>query len=204
MRAVLFDMGGVLVASPFAGFERYERLAGLPAGAIRRINATDPDANAWARYERGMIDRATFCRAFEAEARALGLAVDAAAVLASMRGGVIPEMVVALERIHRVCRTALLTNNLTPMDRAGDHARALLPHMDAVVESAVVGVRKPDAAFFRLACEALAVAPEECIFLDDLGVNCKGARALGMRTIKVVEPLDALAELEAVLEIPLR
>jgi putative hydrolase of the HAD superfamily len=204
MRAVLFDMGGVLVTSPFAGFERYERLAGLPPGTVRRINATDPDTNAWARYERGLIDRAAFCRAFEAEARALDFTVDAAAVLASMRGGVIPEMAVALERIHRVVRTALLTNNLVPMDRAGDHARALLPHVDAVVESAVVGVRKPDAAFFRLACEALDVAPEECVFLDDLGVNCKGARALGMHMIKVVEPLDALAELEAVLGIALR
>jgi putative hydrolase of the HAD superfamily len=204
MRAVLFDMGGVLVASPFAGFERYERLAGLPVGTVRRINATDPDTNAWARYERGLIDRVAFCRAFEDEARALGFAVDAAAVLASMRGGVIPEMVEALAQIHRRFRTALLTNNLAPMDRSSVHAGALLPHFDAVVESAVVGVRKPDAAFFRLACDALDVAPEDCVFLDDLGVNCKGARALGMHTIKVVDPLDAFVELGHVLGMALR
>jgi putative hydrolase of the HAD superfamily len=203
VRAVLFDMGGVLVASPFAGFARYERLAGLPPGAIRGINATNPDTNAWARYESGRIDRATFCTEFEEEAAAMGLRVDAAAVLASMRGGIIPEMVRALERIHQSWRTGLLTNNLAPMDRGSDLAGVLLPHFDTVVESAVVGVRKPDAAFFRLACDALEVAPEECVFLDDLGVNCKGARALGMRTVKVVDPIGALAELEDVLGIPL-
>lgn len=204
VRAVLFDMGGVLVASPFAGFARYERLVGLPEGTIRRINATDPDTNAWARYESGRSDRATFCREFEAEAAALGFRVDAPAVLASMRGGIIPEMVAALERIHGRWRTGLLTNNLAPMDPSSELARALLPHFDAVVESAVVGVRKPDPAFFRMACDALDVAPEACVFLDDLGVNCKGARALGMHTIKVVDPIDALAELERLLGAPLR
>jgi len=204
VRAVLFDMGGVLVASPFSGFARYERLVGLPHGTIRRINATEPDTNAWARYESGRIDRATFCAEFEREADALGFAVDAPAVLASMRGGVIPEMVEALPRVHARYRTALLTNNLSPMDRTSPLARTLLPHFDAVVESAVVGVRKPDPDFYRLACEQLRVAPEECVFLDDLGVNCKAARTLGMHTIKVTEPLDALTELEAVLGAVLR
>jgi putative hydrolase of the HAD superfamily len=204
VRAVLFDMGGVLVASPFAGFARYERLVGLPIGTVRRINATNPDSNAWARYERGDIDRPEFCRRFEAEARSLGLPVDAPAVLASMRGGVLDEMVTALEQVHLRWRTALLTNNLSPMDRSSPLAGRLLPHFDVVVESAVVGVRKPDPEFFRIACASLGVEPAECVFLDDLGVNCKAARQLGMHTIKVVEPLDALGELEAVLGVSLR
>lgn len=204
VRAVLFDMGGVLVAGPWEGFAAYERSAGLPPGTIRRINATDPDTNAWARYERGLLARDAFCDAFEAEAAALGHVVDARAVLASMRGDVITEMVAALARVHETHRTALVTNNLAPMDRTAPHAVALLPHVDVVVESAVVGVRKPDPAFFLLACEQLGVEPADCVFLDDLGVNCKGARALGMTTIKVVDPLGALAELEQVLGVALR
>lgn len=204
VRAVLFDMGGVLVASPFTGFARYEAANGLPDGTIRRINATDPDTNAWSRYERGLLERPAFCRAFEAEAAALGFAVDADAVLASMRGGVIPEMLAALARVHARWRTGLLTNNLAPMDRTVGAAAALVPHFDAVVESAVVGVRKPDPAFYLLACEQLGVDPAECVFLDDLGVNCKAARALGMHTIKVLQPLEALAELETVLGVALR
>lgn len=204
VRAVLFDIGGVFVASPFTGFAAYEESAGLPSGSIRGINATNPDDNAWARYERGRIDLGSFCDAFEGEAAALGLTVDARSVLASMRGGVIPEMVRALERVHDTLHTALLTNNLAPMDRNSDLARALLPHVDVVVESAVVGLRKPDPAFFQLACEALAVDPVDCVFLDDLGVNCKAARQLGMHTIKVVEPLSALTALEDVLGFELR
>lgn len=204
MRAVLFDIGGVLVASPFAGFATYEESVGLPPGSIRRINATNPDDNAWANYERGHFDLDAFCDAFEREAAALGLTVDARRVLQSMRGGLVPEMVTALERIHATLRTALLTNNLAPMDRTSDLSRVLLPHVDAVIESAVVGVRKPDPAFYRLACDALAVEPADCVFLDDLGVNCKAARQLGMHTIKVIEPLAALAELEAVLGLELR
>ena len=204
VRAVLFDIGGVLVASPFAGFASYERSVGLPSGSIRRINSTNPDDNAWARFERGGIDLEAFCHAFEGEAATLGLTVDARSVLASMRGGVVPAMVRALERVHATLRTALLTNNLAPMDRTGELASALLPHVDVVIESAVVGVRKPDPAFFRLACDALEVEPADCVFLDDLGVNCKAARRLGMHTIKVVESIDALAELEDVLGLPLR
>lgn len=204
MRAVLFDMGGVLVSSPFSGFAQYEQRSGLPAGIIRRINATDPDTNAWAQFESGRLERAEFCEAFEAEARSFGVILDAEAVLASMGGRIIPEMVDALAQVHTTLATALLTNNLAPMDPDGVAARALLAHFDVVVESAVVGLRKPDPRFYLLACERLGVAPDECVFLDDLGVNCKAARALGMHTIKVSEPLHAIAELEAVLGVLLR
>ncbi|HEX7096687.1 MAG TPA: HAD-IA family hydrolase [Acidimicrobiales bacterium] len=204
VKAVLFDMGGVLVTSPFAGIAAYERQAGLPEGFIRRVNATNPDSNAWACFERGELDYAEFVRRFEAEAAALGHRVDGAAVLDAMRGEPIDEMLVAVERVRDVAHTGLLTNNVRPLDPASPVALRLLPLFDVVVQSSVEGVRKPDPAFYLLACERLGVEPPDCVFLDDLGVNCKPARALGMHTIKVVDTAEALTELERVLGVTLR
>jgi putative hydrolase of the HAD superfamily len=202
--AVLFDMGGVLVSSPFAGFARYERSLGVPEGTIRRINATDPDVNAWALFERGHIDAEEFVARFESEALAVGYELDAREVLATLRSDPIPQMVEALPRVRRVAATALLTNNIRPLDVGGSVASALLRHFDVVVQSSVEGVRKPDPAFYERACTRLGVAAEECVFLDDLGVNLKPARALGMRTIKVIDADSALVELEEILGISLR
>jgi putative hydrolase of the HAD superfamily len=204
IRAVLFDMGGVLITSPFTGLADYERRSGLPEGLIRRMNATDPDTNAWACFERGQIDRADFVRRFESDARVLGHAIDGEMVLAALAGRVIDEMLVAVERVRVVASTALLTNNLSPLDPTSPTASRMLPLFDVVVQSAVEGIRKPDAEFYLRACERLGVAPDECAFLDDLGINCKPARALGMHTIKVVEPLEALTELEEILGVALR
>jgi putative hydrolase of the HAD superfamily len=201
--AVLFDLGGVLVSSPFAGFARYERRIGLPDGTIRRINATDPDTNAWACFERGEIDVGTFIARFESEAAALGHHLDAQEVLAALRAEPVPIMVRALPLVRRVAATALLTNNVRPLDRSVPMVAALLPHLDLIVQSSVEGVRKPDPAFYERACERLGVEPRACVFLDDLGVNLGPARAMGMHTIKVVEPEAALAELEEVLGVPL-
>ncbi|MGA2522274.1 MAG: HAD-IA family hydrolase, partial [Acidimicrobiales bacterium] len=80
----------------------------------------------------------------------------------------------------------------------------VLALFDAVVESSVVGVRKPDERFYLLACELLDITPDQAVFLDDLGVNLKPARALGMRTIKVTDPGRALDELAAVTGFALR
>ncbi len=79
----------------------------------------------------------------------------------------------------------------------------MLDLFDVIVESSVVGVRKPDPAFYERACASLAIAPEEAVFLDDLGVNLKPARAMGMTTIKVDDPTDAIAALEHVVGFPL-
>lgn len=204
IRAVLFDMGGVLVESPFVGIAAYEARSDLPAGLVRRINATNPDTNAWARFERGEIDRVEFVRRFAEEGAALGHAVDGNAVLDGMRGEPIDEMLRAVELVRVAGHsTAMLTNNLSPLDSTTPMARRLLPLFDVVVQSAVEGVRKPDPGFYLLACERLDVAPSECVFLDDLGVNCKPARALGMHTIKVEDPLAAIAELEKLLDVTL-
>jgi putative hydrolase of the HAD superfamily len=198
-RAVLFDLGGVLLSSPFDGFAAYERARGLPAGAIRSVNATRPDANAWACFERGEIGRDEFIARFEAEALALGHDIEGDAVLDALRGTPVPPMIDVLQRVHRTHATALLTNNLRPIDADSLAAQLVLPHCDVVVQSSVEGVRKPDSAFYALACERLGVGPAECVFLDDLGVNLKPARDLGMHTIKVVRTEDAIAELDAAL-----
>ncbi len=208
--AVLFDFGGVILTSPFDAFAAYEAEAGLPPDTIRRINATNPDTNAWALFERNEVDVAGFCERFEAEGRALGVEVDARRVLGCLEGTARPEMVEALRRIHGRLPMALLTNNTVSMVDADEarrtdslHAEAL-SLFDLVVESSVVGVRKPEPRFYEMACEGLGVEPPGCVFLDDLGVNLKPARAMGMTTIKVGDPAVALAELEAVLGFPLR
>ncbi|HKA84039.1 MAG TPA: HAD-IA family hydrolase [Acidimicrobiales bacterium] len=207
--AVIFDFGGVILTSPFEAFARYERDNGLPAGFVRRLNATDPDTNAWARLERGEVDAAGFAELFEAEGRAAGHEIDARALLALLAGEVRPAMVDALRRCHDRLKTALLTNNFVIPGAAGDALpelpmAGLADLFDVVIESSKVGLRKPDTAIYELACLELGVAPSEAVFLDDLGVNLKPARAMGMTTIKVDEPDRAIAELERVVGFPLR
>ncbi len=214
IRAVLFDFGGVILTSPFEAFNVYEEEAGLPRDLIRTINSTNPDTNAWAHFERGEYSTAEFIAAFEDEARAVGFDVDASRVVGSLRGRLRPAMVEAVRRCAAEFRTAMLTNNFVAPDgeRAtkamtdadGADLEAVHALFDEIIESSVVGVRKPERRFYEIACERLGVQPEECVFLDDLGINLKPAKAMGMRTIKVVDPAAALAELEADLGIPLR
>ncbi|MGI8751658.1 MAG: HAD-IA family hydrolase [Acidimicrobiales bacterium] len=196
VRAALWDFGGVLADSPFEAFARYERQHGLPDGFLRTVNAADADANAWACFERGEIGLDTFATRFEDEALRAGFRVDARAVIGLLDGGIRPAMIQAVRRCRPRLRTALLTNNVAPMDRPiGDEALGDL--FDVVIESSKVGVRKPDPRFYQLALEALDIEADEAVFLDDLGINLKPARQLGMTTIKVIDPVVALAELEA-------
>jgi putative hydrolase of the HAD superfamily len=204
VKAVLFDFGGVITTSPLEAFAAYERERGLPDGLIRRVNSTNPDANAWARYERREVDEHGFVALFEAEAEALGSRVDAREVLGLLHGDLRPSMVAALHRLHTAgLRLALLTNNVAPIERPGP-LEDLLGLFDVVVESSVEGVRKPEPAFYERALERLGgVAPHEAVFLDDLGVNLKPARALGMATVKVTDPASALRELSALVGVDL-
>jgi putative hydrolase of the HAD superfamily len=200
IHAVLWDFGGVLTTSPFDAFARYERANGLPEKFIRTLNSTRPDHNAWARFERASIDVDEFVAAFEAEAAELGYTIDARGLLPSLRGDLRPEMVEALRRCHAKFKTALLTNNFVdPEGSTSPHSHtAVMEHFDVVVESSKAGCRKPDPRFYQLALEMLKVEPDHAVFLDDLGINLKPARALGMHTIKVVDPDRAIAELEAI------
>ncbi len=201
--AVLFDFGGVLSDGPFEAFERYELAHGMPAGFIRSVNATNHLDNAWARLERNELDFDAFCDAFERETADAGSAVDARELFASLTGALRSEMVEAVRRCRERYKTGLLTNNfVTPL--ADRQVTEVLELFDVIVESTVVGLRKPDTRFYELACERLDVAPPQAVFLDDLGVNLKPARALGMTTIKVTDTDAALSELESVLGIRLR
>jgi putative hydrolase of the HAD superfamily len=209
IRAVLFDFGGVILSSPFEAFSRFERERGLLDGFLRSVNATDPDRNAWARLERSEISLDEFGEAFAEESAALGHRVDGREVLGLLMGDLRPAMVEALRRCHQHpdLVTALITNNFVLGDGHVDRESEMAPVLalfDLVLESSKVGIRKPDPAIFELACDRLGVTPAEAVFLDDLGVNLKPARAMGMTTIKVVDPDDALTELEAVLGFPLR
>jgi putative hydrolase of the HAD superfamily len=206
VKAVFWDFGGVLTSSPFEAFATYERERGLPAGFIRALNATNPDTNAWASLERGHLGMEAFVLQFEAEALAAGAPLDARALLGTLGGELRPTMVEALRRCHQRLKTGLLTNNFIVAGdgAAGSAYTPVLEHFDVVVESSRAGMRKPDLDFYRTACELLDVDPAEAVFLDDLGVNLKPAREMGMRTIKVVNPDAALAELEGVVGFRLR
>jgi len=206
--AVLFDFGGVLVDGPFEAFARYEEEHGLPSGFIRMVNASNHHDNAWARFERSELSFDEFCDAFEAEARSAGGALDTRDLFTNLTGSLRPEMVEAARRCSERFKTALLTNNfvMSGTGAAGSRAQyaAVLSLFDVVVESSVAGVRKPDPRFYLLACSELGIEPSRAVFLDDLGVNLKPARELGMHTIKVVDTAAALGQLEALLGIALR
>jgi putative hydrolase of the HAD superfamily len=204
IRAVLWDFGGVLTTSPFEAFARYEREHGLPVDFIRTLNATNHHGNAWARLERSEVSFDEFCALYEAEALARGHAIDAHAVLACLSGDIRPQMLAAVRAIKaRGLRQGLLTNNFV-RDAVPPTRDVVLDLFDAVVESSVTGIRKPEPAFYHTACELLGIDPSEAVFLDDLGVNLKPAREMGMATIKVGEPDTALGELGALLGFSVR
>jgi putative hydrolase of the HAD superfamily len=209
--AVLWDFGGVILSSPFEAFNRYEADAGLPHDFIRRVNAVNPDHNAWAQMERSQIGLDRFAQLFEAEARALGGKLSGREVLGLLSGEVRPEMVQALRRVRERFRIACITNNIPvghgpSMTRSTETAAQVSQIMalfEHVVESSKLELRKPDPRIYRHACELLGVVPERCVYLDDLGINLKPAKAMGMATIKVISSAQALAELEALLGLEL-
>ena len=198
IRAVLWDMGGVLTTSPFEAFARYEHDRGLPADFLRTINATNPDDNAWARLERGELDSTRFDAAFAVESEAAGHRVPGADVLSLLAGDPRPEMLRAVATCSK--GGFLMVDNLNKgqLDRDEPWIAAVLALFDVVCQSSEMGSRKPEPEFYRVACERAAVDPSEAVFLDDLGVNLKPARAMGMRTIKVETPAGALDELATI------
>jgi putative hydrolase of the HAD superfamily len=187
IRAVFWDFGGVILTSPFDAFNEYELAKGLPVDFIRSVNTRDPDTNAWARFERREITATEFDARFAAESEMHGNRVPGADVIAMLSGGIRPEMVKALDGVIAAgYLTACLTNNVES-DARPDVAE-VMARFDHVIESSKVGVRKPEVAFYELACETAGVEPDEVVFLDDLGINLKPAKAMGMTTIKVVSP----------------
>ena len=208
MRAVLFDFGGVITSSPFDAFRGFEQERGLPAGFLQSINRNRPDSNAWACFERGELSAEAFDERFACESREAGHEVRGLDVVALVYGNVRPRMVEAVKRCRGNFITACLTNNfqndtVSPEPAKAREWQSALALFDEVIESSKIGVRKPEKAFFELACDKLSIRPEQAVFLDDLGANLKPAREMGMHTIKVSDPDTALAELAAVLQIDL-
>ncbi|QWG18839.1 HAD-IA family hydrolase [Bradyrhizobium sediminis] len=209
IEAVIWDFGGVLTTSPFEAFARFETERGLPADIIRRTNAHNHWENAWAKFERAEVDLETFDRLFAAESLALGAEVRGKEVLPLLSGDLRPEMVEALTRVKARFKTGCITNNL-PANAIGSHSgRSLyvaevMALFDHIIESAKIGLRKPDPRIYQMMVATLGVDPRRCVYLDDLGVNLKPARDMGMTTIKVANAPQAIAELEAATGLVLR
>jgi putative hydrolase of the HAD superfamily len=196
-RAVIFDLGGVVLDSPLHAIAAYERELGIPAGFVNRVVVATGPAGAWSRLERGELSRRDFEAAFEAECRAAGHALSAASMMERISlCGPRPRMLAAIRTLRGAgLDVAALTNNWAHEGGAGAETDALRELFDVFVESSKLGLRKPDPRIYLHVCEALAIEPPEAVFLDDIGSNLKAARALGMTTIKVDEPERALAAL---------
>jgi putative hydrolase of the HAD superfamily len=196
-RAVIFDLGGVVLDSPLHVIAAYERELGIPAGFVNRVVVDTGPSGAWSRLERGELGGRAFEEAFEAECVRFGHAISAATMMGRISlCGPRPRMLDAIRRIRGSGRAvAALTNNWAHEGGGGSETDALRELFDVFVESSKVGLRKPDARIYAHVCEALSIAPREAIFLDDIGRNLKTARELGMTTIKVDAPDQALAEL---------
>ncbi len=203
LRAVLWDFGGVLTTSPFEAFNRFEAERAIPTDFIRRINATNPDHNAWAQFERNDIGPDEFDPLFAKESAAAGHEIRGKEVIRLLSGDVRPVMVDALKLCKEHFKVGCITNNVQAgqgpgMAASNEKAQAVSQIMslfDVVVESSKVGIRKPDPKIYQMACDQMNVDAPQAVYLDDLGINLKPARALGMTTIKVVEPDAALEEL---------
>ena len=217
IEAVIWDFGGVLTDSPFVAFSRFEAERGLPRDFLRSVNARNHLDNAWARFERSEIDLDTFDAAFRSESAALGHPVNGREVISLLARRLRPEMVNALKACKARLRVGCITNNVAagegPTMVLGDGAEEpglaaavadVFALFDHVIESSKAGLRKPDPRIYRMACDALGVEPENAVYLDDLGINLKPAREIGITTIKVTDPAAALAELEAAVGFPLR
>lgn len=204
VEAVIWDFGGVFTSSPFEAFNRLEEEKGLPKDLIRRVNATNPDHNAWALFERNEIDADGFDKLFLEESTALGHPIRGAEMLPRLSGQLRPRMVEAL----KACKAAgfkvgCITNNVVSTHSPGqDEGQRMagamaqvMPLFDAIIESSKAGVRKPDPRIYQMMCELLGVEPGVCVYLDDLGINCKPAAQLGMKAIKVIDVDQTLAEL---------
>jgi len=206
IEAVIWDFGGVFTASPFESFSRFERDHGLPPDFIRSVNRANYNDNAWARAESGAIGFAEFDTQFASESRVLGHEVSGAELIAALRFSFRDDMVEALRRIRQRLKTGLITNSL-PADGAKDagslRRTEVMGLFHQVIESAAVGIRKPDPRIYAMMVKALDVDPKACVYLDDLGVNLKPAREMGMKTIKVDESAPAIAELQTLVGFPL-
>lgn len=206
-QAVLWDLGGVITTSPFDNFNRYEAERGLPRNFIRGVNAINHQDNAWARFESSRCTVDEFDLLFAAEAAAAGHEIRGREVIGLLGGDVRPRMVKVLTRCKQDYRVACLTNNanagqgsgMSSTDQQAEDVKSVMRLFDVIIESSKEGMRKPDPRIYRMACERVGVAPEMVVYLDDLGINLKPAREMGMTTIKVISEQQAIDDLSRIL-----
>lgn len=206
LQAVIWDFGGVLTSSPFEAFNIYESKRGLPTDFIRSVNAVNPDDNAWAKLERSEVDAEGFDALFRTESAARGHEVPGKDVLGLLSGQLRPAVIDALKTCKTHVKVGCITNNapigkgasMTQDDEKAARVAEVFGLFDHVIESSKLGIRKPDPRIYELMCEALDVDPSACVYLDDLGINLKPARALGMTTIKVTGEMQLLKDLSDV------
>jgi putative hydrolase of the HAD superfamily len=205
IRAVISDFGGVLTTPLSAGFLAYQDEAGVSLEELGRAMQRATEAHGEHPLyvlERGEISETEFARRLEEQ-------LDAGFDLARLRHLYFeriepnPPMIRYLAVLRgRGLRTALLTNNVREWEPLW---RAKLPELDEifelVVDSSFVGMRKPERRIYELTLERLGgLRAEECLFVDDLEVNCEGARALGMTAVRFDAAEQAIAELESALD----
>ena len=209
IKAILWDFGGVFTSSPFDAFNALEAKLGVPADFIRSVNATNPTGNAWAKFESNSVSLEEFDTLFATESAALGHRINGKDVVAVLSGSLRPRMVSALKTCKQHFKVACITNNvkaghgpsMTKDQNKADAVAEVMALFDLVVESSKEGIRKPDPRIYLSTCERIGVNPENAVFLDDLGINLKPARALGMRTIKVVSEHQAIDDLAAMTQL---
>ena len=204
-KAVIWDFGGVVTSSPFEAFNNFEKDNNLPNDLIRTINSENPDTNAWARFERNDINVSEFNNLFMSEAKKKGFDIMGSQIIKLLSGKIRPFVVDFLKDLKGSYKLGCITNNVQPdtnnQNNNSNEVSEVMKIFDHVIESSLIGIRKPDLKIYNMSCEALGVLPEECIYLDDLGVNLKPARAIGMTTIKVIDPQIAVSQVKKFLNI---
>ncbi|GIS05414.1 MAG: haloacid dehalogenase [Candidatus Dadabacteria bacterium] len=204
-KAVIWDFGGVITSSPFEAFNKFELDNNLPKDIIRTINSENPDDNAWAKFERNDIDINEFDTLFSKEADKKGFQISGKQVVKLLSGDIRKPMVDFLLSLKENYKLGCITNNIqNSKDDKVNHlnqASQVMKIFDHIIESSKVGLRKPDPNIYYMSCDALGVRPEECIYLDDLGINLKPARKIGMTTIKVIDPNEAIDEVKKYLQL---
>lgn len=208
MKAVIFDLGGVVLESPLHFITEYEKKKGLPENFVARVvggYAARPDGP-WQKLERGELHLNEFCVEFDREIEALGERMSTAEMMAEMaeKTFIRPIMLEAIRRIRQAgTQVAALTNNWKSDDAQYERMDELRSEFHVFVESCIVGMRKPDPRIYELTLSKLGIDGSDAVFLDDIGKNLKAAKALGLATIKVADPEQALRELSELLSLEL-
>ena len=201
-KAIIWDFGGVITSSPFEAFNEFEEANSLPKDIIRTINSENPDMNAWAQFESNSITIGQFNDLFLKEAKAKGFDIKGRDIIKLLKGSIRENMVSFLRELKSDFKLGCITNNVksSSQENTDNETEEVMSIFDHVIESSIVGIRKPNPEIYMMSCDALNVSPFQCIYLDDLGINLKPARELGMTTIKVIQPEDAIQEVRNLLK----